>query len=142
MLHASNLYHETVKRYLHIDTCCMTTLEGCLYTDTCYMTTVERCLHTDICCMTTVEGCLLGVQQYGKKRIAIYCNTANPYCNTYCNMLCSTIPTDMWHTWPLIWNPKGNSRKIVHLHGIPFFQDDKLKCIFLQEQINEQTETD
>ena len=60
----------------------------------------------------------LGVQQYGKKRIAIYCNMANPYCNTYWNMLCSTIPTDMWHTWPLIWNPKGNSRKIVHLHGI------------------------
>ena len=60
----------------------------------------------------------IGVQQYGKKRIAIYCNMANPYCNTYWNMLCSTIPSDMWHTWPLIWNPKGNSRKIVHLHGI------------------------
>ena len=53
------------------------------------------------------------------------------YYYIYCNMLYSTIPTDMWHTWPLIWNSKGNSRKIIRIcmeFFIPFFQDDKLKC--------------
>ena len=34
---------------------------------------------------------ILGVKQYGKKRIAIYCNMADPYCNTYCNMLYMTF---------------------------------------------------
>ena len=29
---------------------------------------------------------LIGVQQYAKKRIAIYCDMANPYCDTYCDI--------------------------------------------------------
>ena len=34
-----------------------------------------------------IDSCMLGVKQYSKKRIAIYCNMADPYCNKYCSML-------------------------------------------------------
>ena len=37
------------------------------------------------------SGYDVGVKQYGKKRSAIYCNMADPYCNTYCNMLYMTF---------------------------------------------------
>ena len=33
------------------------------------------------------KNLFLGLKQYGKKRIAIYCNTAHPYFNMCCNII-------------------------------------------------------
>ena len=97
---------------------CITESQNCAYVVFCYIHNSFTFVSELDFPMAELDLAGLGVQQYGKKRIAIYCNMANPFCNTYCNMLCPTIPTDMWHIWPLIWNPKCNSRKIVRLHGI------------------------
>ena len=35
--------------------------------------------------ITLHAGLFLGVQRYTKKRIAVYCDIEDPYCDTYCN---------------------------------------------------------